>query len=208
MIVSLDDAKTFLRVDFTDDDVLIQTLIDAATDYLTAATGIVFDSTSQRERNIVFLLVTESYSNREIGRQIDAGGSNLINTMITQLSMSTTSNVVQVPTGLTATLETNYVLLRWLANIEPNVDGYNLYRNGVKLNADGLIREQNYWVEWPLAWGDWPYPRWFSQQHPSPGVMAFNDSTILQGQTYAYQVSAVDTLGNETSLSIAVSVTT
>jgi hypothetical protein len=103
--------------------------------------------------------------------------------------------------------ENGNMLIRWLDNLEPNVDGYNVYRGGVKVNTD-LIREDSDWTEWPLAWGDWPYPVWRSGKHDHPGVMQFYDTTAQTGQTYGYQVSAVDTLGNETALSNTVQVTT
>jgi uncharacterized phage protein (predicted DNA packaging) len=206
MIVSLDDTKNFLRVDFTDDDVLIQTLINAAQAYITTATGKVFDSTNPLAQTVCFMLIAEWYANREITRQLDAGPTSVLNTLLTQLAMSYDVSPPQVPSGLTALAEMSYVWLRWPANMEPSIDGYNVYRNGLKINVR-LVREETHWMEWPTEWGDWPYTEWTSDRHLRPGVIAFRDSTVQAGQTYSYQVTAVDTLGNETAQSTAAQAT-
>lgn len=204
-IITLDEAKTVLRIDFTDEDIFVQTLIDAATDHLTMATGVVFDNTVPLAKTVCLMLIAEWYSNREIARQLDAGPGSVLNTLMTQLAISHVATI-QVPKGLTAIAETGNIFVRWLVNIESNLDGYNLYRDGTKINTE-LIRERKHWMEWPLAWGDWPYPRWVSQRHDQPGVMAYHDGAIQSGANYSYQVTAVDTLGNESAKSSAVQVT-
>ncbi len=45
------------------------------------------------------------------------------------------------PTGLTGTVhDYNNVDLSWNANTETDIDGYNLYRDGLKINTSGLIK--------------------------------------------------------------------
>lgn len=202
MIITLDEAKTFLRVDITAEDTMIQTLIDAATSYLNSASGIVFDSTYPRAKTVCLMLVAEWYSNRENAQQLRVDPNSVLNGLITQLAYATSISPPQVPTGLTGIAETDYIRLRWNANIDPNVDGYNVYRDGVKLNQQLVrrrhVQEQDYWI-WEFEFV--PIP-----PETPPGVLEFRDSTITSGTSYNYQVSAVDTLGNESTLSGSVTV--
>jgi uncharacterized phage protein (predicted DNA packaging) len=65
MSLSLQDAKDQLRVTFSTDDVYIQLLIDAATDYV-MATGVGFDSPPQPAvLHAVKLLISHWYTNRD-----------------------------------------------------------------------------------------------------------------------------------------------
>lgn len=66
MIVSLDEVKTWLRVDFTDDDALLTTLISAAEQYLKNATGITYDSTNHLAKLFCMTLISDWYENREL----------------------------------------------------------------------------------------------------------------------------------------------
>lgn len=75
------------------------------------------------------------------------------------------------PTGLTATGEVGRVKLTWNANSEPDLAGYIVYRNGVRLNQEP-IRGTIYYV-----YG------------------------LSYGIGYEFQVSAVDQAGNESAKS-------
>lgn len=63
-MVTLDDAKAFLRVDGTDDDGLIQSLIDASAAYIENAAGAV-DTASPVYDLAQKLLIVHWYENRE-----------------------------------------------------------------------------------------------------------------------------------------------
>lgn len=71
------------------------------------------------------------------------------------------------------------VKIVWKANTEPDIAGYNIYRDGSKLNI-GLI--------------------------PPSFAPKYIDSNITLSTTYYYQVSAVDTAGNESTLSTQLAV--
>lgn len=66
MIITLEEAKEFLKVDHTAEDVLIQNLITAAENYIYNATGKQFDATNELARLAVKLLVAHWYENRAI----------------------------------------------------------------------------------------------------------------------------------------------
>lgn len=65
MIVTLEETKAWVRVDGTEDDVLIISLISAAETYLHNATGNQFDSTNDLARLFCLVLITDWYENRE-----------------------------------------------------------------------------------------------------------------------------------------------
>lgn len=66
MILTLDEAKEFLKVEYNDEDALIQGLITAGENYIENATGKTFDSTNELAKLAVKLLVVNWYENREI----------------------------------------------------------------------------------------------------------------------------------------------
>jgi uncharacterized phage protein (predicted DNA packaging) len=64
LIISLEEAKTYLRVDSSEEDDLIKSLIDAAEIYLKNATGRSFDDSNHIARLFCLTLVTDWYENR------------------------------------------------------------------------------------------------------------------------------------------------
>lgn len=201
MIVTLDETKVYLRVDYPDEDVLIQTLITAAEAYLNKATGNTFDSTNSLAKTVCLMLVAEWYINRENAQQLSLASATVLNGLIAQLTMAYRTVPPEAPVGLTGFVEESYVWLRWLANIEPNIAGYNVYRDGQKLNTSLVTRRRindlEFWV-----WDEFvPVP----PQTP-PGVVAYKDNSAQSGQSYSYQVSAVDDLGDESAMSVSVQV--
>ncbi|MGB9813525.1 MAG: head-tail connector protein [Thermovenabulum sp.] len=66
MILTLEEAKKFLRVDDDAEDVLIQGLITSAEEYIKNATGKTFDSANELAKLACKLLVAHWYENRGI----------------------------------------------------------------------------------------------------------------------------------------------
>jgi len=86
MIITLEETKGFLRVDSTEDDALITSLIEAAEAYLYNATGNTFDSTNSLAKLFCWVLVTDWYENREhVGRASDKVRL-IVESMLAQLS--------------------------------------------------------------------------------------------------------------------------
>lgn len=86
MIVTLEEAKNWLRVDFSDDDALITTLINAAEEYLKNATGTTFDATNYLAKIFCMTLIADWYENREmIGKATDQTRP-IIQSILTQLT--------------------------------------------------------------------------------------------------------------------------
>jgi uncharacterized phage protein (predicted DNA packaging) len=86
MIVSLDEVKNWLRIDFSEDDALLTTLISAAEEYLKNATGITYDSTNHLAKLFCMTLISDWYENREmIGKASDQIRP-IINSILMQLT--------------------------------------------------------------------------------------------------------------------------
>ena len=81
------------------------------------------------------------------------------------------------PQGLVATAGEGLVSLTWAANTEPDLAGYNVYRDGAKVNG------------------------------PLVTAAAYVDTGLTNGQTYAYTVTAVDFGGLESDPSDEASAT-
>ena len=69
-ILTLEEAKTWLRVDGEDEDSLIEMLIGAAETYLGNATEVEFDDANQLAKLFCLVLCADWYENRDlIGQQ-------------------------------------------------------------------------------------------------------------------------------------------
>lgn len=89
MIVDIDEAKQFLRIDHDEDDILIQSLIGAAEEYLINATGKKFSSSNNLARLFCLLLVADWYENRNLAREkVGEQTRDIIESMKNQLKYS------------------------------------------------------------------------------------------------------------------------
>ena len=66
MILTLEDIKTYLRVDYEDDDNLITALILASEEYLFNATGIKYTKESNIAALYCKILIYDWYTNRQL----------------------------------------------------------------------------------------------------------------------------------------------
>lgn len=98
---------------------------------------------------------------------------------VSELQMFETLDVTppEPPIGLEADPQNGRVILTWQANSETDLAGYNVYRDGVKINAN-LITTTSY-----------------------------TDSDVTNGVTYEYFITAVDTSDNESDPSNVVQAT-
>lgn len=66
MILTLEETKTWLRVDGSDEDAVIQTLVGAAETYLHNAVEVEFDDSNQLAKLYCLVLCADWYENREL----------------------------------------------------------------------------------------------------------------------------------------------
>ena len=88
MIVTLEEVKDWLRVDFIDDDTLITTLINAAEEYLKNATGITFDATNYLAKIFCMTLIADWYENRELIGKASDQVRPILQSILSQLTYS------------------------------------------------------------------------------------------------------------------------
>lgn len=86
MIVTLEEAKEWLKVDFSDDDATIQRLINAAEKYLKNATGNTFDSSNELAQLFCLVLVADWYENREMIGKVSDKIRHTVDSILAQLS--------------------------------------------------------------------------------------------------------------------------
>lgn len=88
MIVTLDEAKLWLRQGSDDDDELITAiLIPAAEKYIKNATGKEFDSTNELAKLLCLVLITDWYDNREMIGKTSAKIRHTVDSILQQLSL-------------------------------------------------------------------------------------------------------------------------
>ena len=63
-MLTLDEVKKYLRVDFDDDDTLIACFMSVADSYLTASVGAGYDKESERAKTLSLILISDLYDNR------------------------------------------------------------------------------------------------------------------------------------------------
>ena len=85
MIVILEEAKAWLKVDYSDEDSEIQLLIDSAEAYLVNATGKTFDSTNALAKLYCRVLISDWYENR--GLMVDSKTSDKIRFTLQSIMM-------------------------------------------------------------------------------------------------------------------------
>ncbi|MBS4191749.1 head-tail connector protein [Bacillus sp. FJAT-49705] len=94
MILELNETKEWIRVDGTEEDSIISTIIGAAEEYLEGATGKKFDDTNHRAKIFCLVLVTDWYENRDlIGSKPSEKVRFSIQSMLAQLQYSTEGSV-------------------------------------------------------------------------------------------------------------------
>lgn len=86
MIVTLEEVKTWLRVDFSDDDATISMLIAAAEEYLKNATGMTFDSTNHLAKLFCMTLIADWYENREMIGKTSEKVRHTVESIVAQLT--------------------------------------------------------------------------------------------------------------------------
>lgn len=64
-MLTLQEVKNYLRVDFENDDALLTSLMVAADEYLKASVGASYDAESERAKILSLIVVSDMYSNRE-----------------------------------------------------------------------------------------------------------------------------------------------
>lgn len=85
-MLTLNEAKSYLRVDFSDDDALITRLMGVADEYLASALGN-YNKNSERADMLALVVIADLYENRELSSKVSANVSRLVQSFILQLQL-------------------------------------------------------------------------------------------------------------------------
>ena len=87
MIVTLEEAKTYLRIVGDEEDALIEALMNAAQGYLYNATGNQFSENNDLAKLFCLVLITDWYENREyIGTKVNEKVRHVVSSILAQLT--------------------------------------------------------------------------------------------------------------------------
>jgi len=130
------------------------------------------------DRGVMTYIGNQSTKTLDLSGLLDGtthGWYPILNSIVGPTYYFTVNNIPATPTGLVvfANDETS-VMLDWDGNVEVDLLGYRLYRDSVLIADETTL---------------------------PAGTTMYGDIGLVTGTTYAYQVSAVDTIGQESSLS-------
>lgn len=96
MIITLEEVKQYLRLetDYTEEDTLLNLLINAAEKQLTNATEMQFDNTNELAKLYCLVLISNWYENREYVGKVSEKIRFTIQSILTQLKYCYESSVV------------------------------------------------------------------------------------------------------------------
>jgi uncharacterized phage protein (predicted DNA packaging) len=89
LIVTLDEAKLFCKLDddYTDEDTMIQALINAAEEHLNNATDAIFDASNPLAKLYVNILTNDFYSSRSATESIKDTTREMLKSIALQLQL-------------------------------------------------------------------------------------------------------------------------
>ncbi len=85
MIVTLEEVKAYLRIDHSDDDRLLESLILTAEEYLKSAISKTYDTKSERAKTLALIVVGDLYDNRDMSEKVSGNVRRLVQNFTFQL---------------------------------------------------------------------------------------------------------------------------
>lgn len=85
--LTLQQVKDFLRIDFSDDDNLLEMLINVADEYVKSAVSSTYDDTSERAKMLSLIVIQDLYDNRGITEKVSGNVRKLVSDFSLQLRL-------------------------------------------------------------------------------------------------------------------------
>ena len=85
-MLTLNEVKSYLRVDFNDDDALITKIMRVADEYLPEAIGN-YNRNSERADMLALIVIADLYEKRELSPKVSANTSKLVQSFTLQLQL-------------------------------------------------------------------------------------------------------------------------
>ena len=94
-MVTLEEVKNYLHVDFDDDDEILQSLIAAADEYLRGAVNPNYDTMSERAKMLSRIVISDLYDNRGISDKASGNVRKLVEDFSLQLKLESRCDDVE-----------------------------------------------------------------------------------------------------------------
>ena len=94
-MVTLKDVKSYLHIDFDDDDGILQGLISTADEYLRGAVDPNYDTMSERAKMLSLIVISDLYDNRGISDKASGNVRKLVEDFSLQLKLESRCDDVE-----------------------------------------------------------------------------------------------------------------
>ena len=94
-MVTLKDVKSYLHIDFADDDDILQGLISTADEYLRGAVNPNYDTMSERAKMLSLIVISDLYDNRGISDKASGNVRKLVEDFSLQLKLESRCDDVE-----------------------------------------------------------------------------------------------------------------
>lgn len=194
---------------------VVNTAVEISVD---SGSGPVFQdsATPDSQGSFEYELLLSQGENRITAKAVDSSGNT---SRVSNMVVVVYNEPPATPTGLAASVENYNVNLAWNANTEPDLSGYNIYRNGEKVNApipvtSGTVTVSSsyynppsyafdgnpgtYW-ESPYSYGPFN-PLWWELDLPSAELI--NQVEVRWGSGADYQGNAILYAGKDFEIQV------
>ena len=86
-MLTVEEVKDYLRIDFNEDDKLLETLIKVADEYLKSAISVTYDNKSERAKLLSLIVIQDLYDNRGINEKVSGNVRKLVSDFSLQLKL-------------------------------------------------------------------------------------------------------------------------
>lgn len=86
-MITLQDVKGYLRIDFDDDDAMLTGLMSVADEYLRSAIHANYDVTSGRAKMLSLIVISDLYDNRGLTEKVSGNVRKMVDDFSLQLKL-------------------------------------------------------------------------------------------------------------------------
>ena len=91
-MLTLQNVKSYLKIDFDDDDELLKSLIKTADEYLKSAISIKYNSDTERAKLLSLIVIQDLYDNRGLTEKVSGNVRKLVSDFTLQLKLESGAN--------------------------------------------------------------------------------------------------------------------
>lgn len=91
-MLTLQDVKSYLKIDFDDDDELLKSLMKTADEYLKSAISSTYNSDTERAKLLSLIVIQDLYDNRGLTEKVSGNVRKLVSDFTLQLKLESGAN--------------------------------------------------------------------------------------------------------------------